>query len=125
LMENLIKESSEEAHIAPRLARQAKPTGVLNYSFESAQGLRCDTLFCYDLDLPGTFKPRVSEEIARFELMPLKKVLTLVRTTQRFKFNVNLVIVDFAIRHGIVTPENEPDFERIVAGLHERPVPTT
>ena len=120
LMENLIKECGEEAHIAPKLARTAKPTGVLNYCFESPQGLRCDTLFCYDLVVPASFKPRASEEISRFELMPMAKVLKLVGSTPRFKFNVTLVIIDFAIRRGVITPENEPDFERIVAGMHER-----
>ena len=50
-----------------------------------------------------------------------RMVLALVRDTDRFKFNVNLVIIDFAIRRGVITPENEPDYEKIVAGLHERP----
>ncbi len=123
LMENLIKECGEEAHITPKLARSARPTGVLSYSFESPQGLRCDTLFCYDLVVPPAFKPRASEEISRFELMPLPKVLKLVAGTHRFKFNVTLVIIDFAIRHGFITPDTEPAYERLVAGLHEHPQP--
>lgn len=39
--------------------------------------------------------------------MPLREALRLVRTTDRFKFNVALVIIDFAIRHGMITPERE------------------
>lgn len=123
LMENLVKECGEEAHILPKLARTAKPSGVLSYSFESPKGLRCDTLFCYDLVVPASFKPRASEEISRFDLMPLNKVLKLAGGTNRFKFNVTLVIIDFAIRRGFITPESEPDFERIVAGMHEYPQP--
>lgn len=121
LMENLIKECGEEAHLAPKIARQAKHASLITYSFESQQGLHVDTLFCYDLVMPASLKPRPSEEIARYQLMPLTKALGLVRTADRFKFNVNLVIIDFAIRHGVITPENEPNYERIVAGLHERP----
>ena len=121
LMANLVKECAEEAHLTAKLAQTARPTGVLSYSFESPQGLRCDTLFCYDLVMPARTKPRPSEEIARYQLMPLAKVLKLVRDGGRFKFNVNLVIIDFAIRRGIITPETEPDFENIVSGLHERP----
>jgi hypothetical protein len=121
LMQNLIKECDEEAHIPRRLARTAQPTGVLSYSFECPEGLRVDTLFCYDLAVPVRFRPQPSEEIAQYDLMPLSKVLRLVKDTDSFKFNVNLVILDFAIRHGVITPENEPDFERIVSGLHERP----
>ncbi len=121
LMENLIKECGEEAHLKPRLSRTAKPTGVITYSFEAPEGLRADTLFCYDLPMPAAVKPQPSDEIARYELLPLSKVLRLVRSSEAFKFNVNLVIIDYAIRHGVITPENEPDFESLVAGLHERP----
>jgi hypothetical protein len=123
LMENVVKECAEEAHISAKLARTARPAGVITYSFECPEGLRADTLFCYDLPMPAKLKPRTSDEITRYELMPLAKVLKTIRTTRRFKFNVNLVILDFAIRHGVVTPENEPNFEKIVAGLHERPQP--
>jgi len=123
LMENLIKECGEEAHITPRLARTAKPASVITYSFACPEGLRVDTLFCYDLVMPAAVKPRPSDEISGYALKALPEVLKLVRTTQRFKFNVGLVIIDFAIRCGLVTPENEPDFERIVAGLHEAPQP--
>lgn len=121
LMENLIKECGEEAHIKPALARQAKPASVLSYCFECPEGIRCDTLFCYDLVMPAAIKPRASEEISRYDLKPLAAVLKEVRTSARYKFNVNLVIIDFAIRRGVITPENEPDYEKIVAGLHERP----
>jgi Domain of unknown function (DUF4743) len=121
LMVNVVKECKEEAHITRSLARTAKPTGVLTYSFEAPEGLRCDTLFCYDLPMPTRVRPRPSDEIAGYELMPISKALRLVRSSDLFKFNVNLVIIDFAIRHGIITAENEPDFENLVAGLHERP----
>ena len=123
LMENLVKECGEEAHIAPKLARTARPASTITDAFQCPEGLRADTLFCYDLAMPATPKLRPSEEIDHYELMPMAKVLKLARTTTRFKFNVGLVIIDFAIRQGLITPENEPDFERIVAGLHERPQP--
>lgn len=121
LIENVVKECGEEAHIKPPLARKAKPASVLSYCFECPEGIRCDTLFCYDLVMPANVKPRASEEISRYALKPLAAVLKEVRTTKSYKFNVNIVIIDFAIRRGVITPENEPDYEKIVAGLHERP----
>jgi len=122
---NLIKECAEEADIGADLARTARPTGVISYAFTTAGGLKADTLFCYDLELPGHIIPRNTDgEITRFDLMPLAEVLTLVRDTTRFKFNVNLVILDFAIRHGYLNPDREPDFERIISGLHGSPVTT-
>jgi len=123
LMKNVVKECAEEAHLSARIARTARPTGIITYCFETPDGLRADTLFCYDLAMPATLKPRASDEISAYELMPTAKALKIIRAGTRFKFNVSLVIVDFAIRHGLITPENEPDFERIVAGLHERPQP--
>jgi hypothetical protein len=39
-----------------------------------------------------------------------------IRETESFKFNVSLVILDFAIRHGVLTPDN-PDYQAIWEGL--------
>jgi hypothetical protein len=42
-----------------------------------------------------------------------------------FKTNVCAVIIDFLIRHGKITPENEPDYVEIGMRLRRRlPVPT-
>ncbi|KAJ1656612.1 hypothetical protein IWQ61_003839 [Dispira simplex] len=44
-----------------------------------------------------------------------------------FKPNSAMIIIDFLIRHGVVTPENEPDYLAILAGGHRRlpfPCPT-
>ncbi len=123
LAANLVKECGEEAHMPPKLARTARCVSSLSYAFDTRDGLKVDTLFCYDLVIPATFKPKVSEEITRFQLMPIRKALRVAETTDDFKFNVNLVIVDCAIRHGLITPEQTPDFDAIVAGLHERPQP--
>jgi 8-oxo-dGTP pyrophosphatase MutT (NUDIX family) len=122
LLDNLIKECREEADIKPELAKTAKLVGALSYAFGSPNGIKADTLFCYDLELPADVIPRNTDgEIAGFELMPLADVLRLVHETTRFKFNVNLVILDFAIRHGVLDPDKEPDFEAIVNGLHKTP----
>jgi hypothetical protein len=43
----------------------------------------------------------------------------LLRNTDRFKFNVPLVLIDFFIRHGFLSPDNEPDYPELVRGLHE------
>ena len=122
LMDNLVKECGEEADISPSLARAACPVGAITYAFSTQKGVKADTMFCFDLEMPADAIPRnVDGEISGFQLMPLADVLALVRDTERFKFNVNLVILDFAIRHGALDPDREPDFERLVAGLRRRP----
>jgi hypothetical protein len=123
LIKNVIKECEEEASIGAARAKTARPAGIITYACERDDGLRADTLFCFDLEMPAREKPKPSEEIVAFELMPIGEVLRLVRTTNRFKFNVGLVIIDFAIRNGLITPEKEKDFEAIVAGLHTYPQP--
>ena len=33
---------------------------------------------------------------------------------------MRLVIADFLIRHGAITADNEPDFERILLAMHQQ-----
>jgi len=42
--------------------------------------------------------------------------MEIVETTDDFKFNCNLVITDFCIRHGVLPPEHS-DYETILRGL--------
>lgn len=117
LMENLAKECAEEAAIPEALARQAKPVGAITYVMELNDGLRVDTLFCFDLAVPKDFTPRnIDGELESFALWPVAEVLDRMRRTDDFKFNVNLVLIDFFIRHGVLTPD-EPDYLGLVAGL--------
>jgi 8-oxo-dGTP pyrophosphatase MutT (NUDIX family) len=122
--ENLVKEAREEAGLPAELARTARAASAISYCFETPNGLRNDTLFCYDLEMPANIIPRNTDgEISGFELMSLRDALGLVRETDRFKFNVNLVIIDFAMRVGALTPEKTPEFEKIAAELRQRPQP--
>ena len=99
------------------LARQARPAGALSYMMEVPDGLRRDVLFVYDLPVPEDFHPRDRDgEHSRFDRMPAARALRLVEQTDAFKFNVNLVIIDFAIRHGILTPEH-PEYLKLLRGL--------
>lgn len=118
LHENLLKEAAEEADIGPDLAARAVPVGAVTYCMENGQGLKPDTLFCYDLELPMDFTPRNTDgEIEEFMRWPVERVAELVRNSCEFKFNVNLVIIDFLIRHGFLKPDDEPDYLALVAGL--------
>ena len=117
LMENVVKEAGEEAGIPAALARTARPAGAVTYCLETEAGLRPDILYVYDLELPAGFQPRNSDgEVAHFELWPVARLAETVRDTRRFKFNCNLVIIDFLIRRGVLGPE-EPDYAAILAGL--------
>lgn len=123
LAENLRKEAKEEAGLPDALIARCRPAGALTYCFENENGLKPDVLFVYDLELPVGFTPRNTDgEIESFHLMPAAEVAARIRAGDDFKFNVNLVITDFLIRHGLLDPESEPDYLAIVAGLR-RPLP--
>ena len=117
IADTLIKEGGEEAAIPPRLMAGAIPVGIVSYLMETRLGVRDDVLFAYDLELPAEFAPHNRDgEIVHFELMPIGAVLDRIRTTDDFKFNVNLIILDFAVRHGFLGPD-DPDYLAIVTGL--------
>ncbi len=104
--ETLLKESAEEAGLPADLARQARQVGRFAYNMERPEGLRRDVVFAYDLELPENFQPKPMDgEVEGFELWPLDRVFETVSTTDDFKFNVNLVLIDLFLRFGLVTGE--------------------
>ena len=120
LAENLRKECMEEATVPAALAARALPVGVLTYCRETRTGLKPDTLYCYDLEVPEDFTPRNTDgEVSGFMLLPVEEVLRLVRDSDDFKLNCNLVLIDFFIRHGILDPEST-DYLDLAQGLHEK-----
>ncbi|MEM7200777.1 MAG: DUF4743 domain-containing protein [Planctomycetota bacterium] len=117
LRENLAKECAEEAGIPPELAATARSTGAVTYCIETEQGLKPDAMFCFDLELPADFVPECQDgEVDEFYRWPVDRVLTLVRDTREFKFNCNLVVIDFAMRHGLLDVE-AADYLAIARGL--------
>jgi Domain of unknown function (DUF4743) len=118
LQETLLKEGEEEASLPRSLTSRAVPAGAVSYRMENELGIRDDVLFVFDLEIPADFIPKNQDgEIVHFELMPASAVLDRVRTSGDFKFNVNLVILDFALRHGILRPD-DPEYLDVATGLH-------
>jgi 8-oxo-dGTP pyrophosphatase MutT (NUDIX family) len=118
LEETLVKEGEEEASIPAGLTTSAIPAGVVSYRMETKLGIRDDVLFVYDLEMLADFVPKNQDgEIVDFSLMPASAVLERIRTTDDFKFNVNLVMLDFALRHGVLRPD-DPEYLDVANGLH-------
>ncbi len=120
LRDNLIKECKEEANIPREIAAKAVAVGCITYTLEAADGLKPDVQFCYDLELPEGFIPTNTDgEIEEFYLWPIARVAQVVEETQEFKFNCNLVIIDFLLRHGLIAPDH-PDYIALNQGLRTR-----
>jgi 8-oxo-dGTP pyrophosphatase MutT (NUDIX family) len=104
--ETLVKEAAEEAGLPAALASQARQVGRFAYNMERPEGLRRDVVFAYDLELPENFQPKPMDgEVEGFELWPLNRVFETVATTDAFKFNVNLVLIDLFLRFGLLAGE--------------------
>ena len=81
------------------------------------RGFRPDVLYCYDIEFPLDFEPKNTDgEVEEFLLLPIDEVMEIVRDTDDFKLNCNLVIIDFLVRHGRIGPERS-DYLQLVQGL--------
>ncbi len=119
LHENVIKEAAEEAAVPYELASRAVPVGMVTYRHETGDGFKPDVMYAYDLELAGDFRPvNTDGEIAEFYLWPVARVMQTVAETCDFKFNCNLIVIDFLIRHGLIGPER-PDYIDLVEGLRQ------
>jgi 8-oxo-dGTP pyrophosphatase MutT (NUDIX family) len=119
LADNLVKEAWEEAGLPADMALRAVPVGAITYLMEQDKGLKPDVLFLYDLELPPDFVPHNTDgEVERFELWPIARVAESVRDSDDWKFNVNLTVIDFLIRHGWLTPEH-PEYLDLCRGLRK------
>jgi thiamine pyrophosphokinase len=118
--ECLVKEAGEEASLPPEIAAAAKPAGRISYVMANEEGLRRDVLHLYDLELPEGVVPRPQDdEVERFELRPAAAVLETVLQRGPVKFNVNLVLIDFALRHGLLDALGAAQVARLRAGLDQ------
>lgn len=117
IVENLVKESAEEAGLPAALARRAAPAGTVTYALDGATGLKRGVLFVFDLALPRDFTPVNRDgEVEDFALWPVAKAMRRVAETGDFKFDSALVLIDFFIRRGFIPPDH-PDYVAICAGL--------
>ncbi|KAJ2654216.1 hypothetical protein IWW48_006246 [Coemansia sp. RSA 1200] len=118
---SVIKECEEEAGLsADFVAPRVRSAGTIQYLFSSKLGMKPETQYVYDIEMPADVIPRPSDgEVEEFYLLPIDKVLEKVRAGL-FKPNCALCVIDFLIRHGIVTAENEPDYLEIIDNIHAR-----
>lgn len=125
----ILAESDEEASLAyDYVQRHVVPAGVVTYVTQSRRtGQVLPTiLYVYDLELQEGVEPQPKDgEVEGFYLMTVEEV-TRAMMSGEFKPNCCLVMLDFYVRHGLVTEENERDYLGIVARLRRRlPVPVT
>jgi 8-oxo-dGTP pyrophosphatase MutT (NUDIX family) len=133
--ECIVQEAEEEASLPKDYVRtHACASGVITYVSKrgekksgSDSGLMVpDCIYVYDIELPANMIPKPNDdEVQGFYLMDLDKIKASM-LNEEFKPNCASVMIDFFIRHGIITDENEPDYIEIMSHLHRPlPVPTS
>lgn len=125
--ECIVREAGEEASLPEELVRKGvKPVGTVTYFHvrdHRAGGetrlLQPECQYVYDLELPEDVEPKPSDdEVEEFELKTVEEVKEALRNGE-FKPNCAVVLLDFFVRHGILTAEDE-GYVEIVARLHRR-----
>lgn len=103
--ETLLKEAAEEAGLDESLTAKAQEMARFSYDMDRPEGLRRDKIYAYDLELPEDFQPQAMDgEVESFDLWSLAQVRETLLTTNEFKFNVILVLVDLLLRQGLFAP---------------------
>lgn len=126
--QTIVEEADEEASLPEDLVRRlARSRGVISHigltgrGFPGEQGLVVpDYIYVYDIELPSEVIPKPhDDEVDSFTCMSVEQVKAALLKDE-FKPDSAAVVIDFFVRHGVVTAENEPDFVEINTRLHRR-----
>ncbi|ROV86755.1 hypothetical protein VSDG_10197 [Cytospora chrysosperma] len=146
-LECIIHESDEEASLPEDfVSKHVKAVGAVTYVTQTGSGggqdkqaevggydrglCVSDVIYVYDLEIPAeqaeTMVPKPQDdEVEQFYLWDVETVKGAMRRGE-FKPNCAVVMLDFFVRHGIITEDNEPGYMEIVTRLRRPvPVPTT
>lgn len=135
--ETLFKESEEEANLSKSLIEDdIKAVGVLSYFYfpgsiendrfaTESSSIVGEVEYLYDLRCTAEIQPKPNDgEVDSFNILDLQETLDAL-VNKEFKPNCGLIMVDFLIRHGYITAENEPNYLLLVNRMHRSfPFPT-
>ncbi|RUP45624.1 NUDIX hydrolase domain-like protein [Jimgerdemannia flammicorona] len=119
--ETMVRECAEEANIPESLAKHAKAVGVITFVYHTDMlGIFPETLYIYDLELSANVIPvPVDGEVECFYCWGMDEVKKHILAGE-FYPGITLVIIDFLIRHGLLTAENEPDYVALCSRLRRK-----
>jgi len=128
----LVREAAEEASLPASLIRaSARACGTVSY-FHVRDGraggetglLQPEVQYVYELEVGEEVELKPADgEVSEFYLWGVEEVQGALGRGE-FKPNCAVVLVDFLVKHGVLTAENEEDYLEIVARLNRRlPLP--
>lgn len=114
LAETIIREAREEAGIGEDLARQARCAGSVAICRDGPDGLQRETIYVHDLWLRADFVPANEDgEAVEHRLCRPDEILAVLASSD-ITGDASLVIVDFLLRHGHISPD-DPSFGALQA----------
>lgn len=126
-LETCYKECYEEAGLDQEyVSKKIKSCGVVSYLYQlhakdysSEAGLiQPEVEYIYDIEMDESIIPHpVDHESENFRLLTIQDVKEKLLNGE-FKDNCAAIIIDFMIRHSIITPDNEFEFIEINNRLH-------
>ncbi|KAL2853604.1 NUDIX hydrolase domain-like protein [Aspergillus pseudodeflectus] len=126
--ECLVREAMEEASLPEDVVRaNARAAGCVSYTYvrDNRAGGETDLVqpeveYVYDIKLSADVIPKPNDsEVEEFCLLTVEETKEALARGE-FKPNCAVVLIDFFIRHGLLTPENEKDFLEILTKIHRR-----
>ena len=124
----LLRECEEEASLSSEFVRQrVVASGTVSYMHvrDARAGgetglLQPEVQYVYDLELPADVIPRPCDtEVEEFYFWEWKRVLKAMQD-EEFKPNCALVLVDFFVRHGLLTLEDDAQYTELVPRMHRK-----
>lgn len=126
-LETCYKECYEEAGLEEEyVSKHIKSCGVVSYLYQLSPGeyqyesglVQPEVEYVYDIEMDVSIIPHpVDHESEDFRLMDIAEVKKRL-ANHEFKDNCAAIIIDFMIRHSLITPESEPDYIQITNKLH-------
>lgn len=126
--ETIIHEADEEASLPADLLRhEVVSSGTLTYISTTGEndigetGLVVpDIVYVYDIELKEDVVPKPrDDEVKGFYLMSIEEFKKCLAESE-FKTNCAVVMIDFFIRHGIITADNDENLVEMCQRMHRR-----
>ena len=97
-----------------------KPTAANRRLAERVGVIYPSVSYVFEMEVPARWRPDISSgEVAEVFCWTVDEVRAAMARGE-FKHTIAMLMMDFFIRWGIITQENEPDYEEIVQRLHRR-----
>ena len=119
VFETAVSETHEEAGLAAAFVRaHLRPCSVVSLDQSDQPSIN----YCFDLQLrPEQMPTPLDGEVESFQLFSAHELLDAVHAGA-FTPDAALAVVDFAIRHALVNPQNEPRYASLCCAMCDQSV---